>query len=406
LTVIRVDPAVLQTHASRIEAHAQSLRSAGRDASRATQGAPSYDGQFGPKVAGVGTEALARILAIADRLDSLAVWLRGKAEEFAAADQLAQAGLIGPGPWINWEELPWWLELVIGMVPGGDLLDISKELDHLIEGQDVDKLVLLLAILGLVADLGYLEPTPAGEAGNAGLASLKIIFKAIPAGPLRDEVVDLLVRAARDETLRRQVVAIGEQIAHHPELIDVLRRNPEALSVLLKNGPEAVETVARFGEDGVELVSKYGDDGLEALRRYGDDLPPEDIGRLLRFANSGGEITEDVLKTFSGPLVGGDVPAAFTDRAVITLGRLPDTTAAKEAGETILEFTSKPWSMEENFLQLNEAIQKGDVIHLASPVDDVSLSHPYYDLSVYTRELDLLMQAGYKRVGDYLVPPH
>ena len=405
MTVIRLDPAVLESHATRIEATAQSLRAAGQDASRATQGAPSYDGQFGPKVAGVGTEAWARISAVADRLESLAVWLRGKAEEFAAADQLQQAGLIGPGPWWNWEELPWWLELAIGMVPGGDLLDISKELDHLIEGKDVDKLVLLLAILGLVADLGYLEPTPAGEAGNAGLASLKIIFKAIPAGPLRDEVVDLLVRAARDETLRRQVVAIGEQIARHPELIDVLRRNPEAFSVVLRNGPEAMETLARFGDDGVELVSKYGDDGLEALRRYGDDLPPDDIGQLLRFTNSGGEISGDVLKAFGGPTgMAGDIPEVFADRTVLALGRLPDTTAAAEAGENILKFTD--WSMEDNFIKLNEAIQNGDVVHLVSPVTDANLAHPFYEISVYTRELDLLMEAGYKRVGDYLVPPH
>ena len=386
-----------------MEILAQSLEATGREASRATQGAPSYDGQFGPKVAGIGTEAWSRASAAADRLESLALWLRGKAAEFAAADQLQQGGLVGPIT--GWDQLPWWLELVIGMFPGGDLLDISKELDHFIEGQDVDKLVLVLAILGLLADLGYLEPTPAGEAGNAGLAGLKIIFKAIPAGPLRDEVVELLVRAARDEGLRRRVAEIGEQIVRHPELIDVLRRNPEAVSVLLRNGPEAVETLARFGDDGAALVSKYGDDGLEALRRYGDDLPPDDIGRLLHFTNSGGEISGDVLKAFGGPTgMAGDIPDVFTDRTVLALGRLPDTTAAAEAGENILKFTD--WTMEDNFLKLNEAIQNGDVVHLVSPVTDANLAHPFYEISVYTRELDLLMEAGYKRVGDYLVPPH
>ena len=100
----------------------------------------------------------------------------------------------------------------------------------------------------------------------------------------------------------------------------------------------------------------------------------------------------------------GDIPEVFTDRTVLALGRLPDTTAAAEAGENILKFTD--WTMEDNFLKLNEAIQKGDVVHLVSPVTDANLSHPYYEISVYTRELDLLMEAGYKRVGDYLVPPH
>jgi hypothetical protein len=400
LTLIRVDPAVLERHASRIEAEALSLRAVGREAYRATQFAPSYDGQFGPKVDSIGAEAWSRMSAQADRLDDLAERLRAKAGEFAAADQTPVTAVLPPGPWLDWDSFPWWLELAIGLVPGGDLLDIGRQLETLIKGEDVDELVLILAALGLIADLGWLEPTPAGEVPNAGLAILKTVFKAIPAGPLRT-----VSTGAADDTARRRLVEIGEQVARHPELIDVLRRNPEAVPVLLRHGPEAVETLARYGDDGAAVIGRYGDDGLEALLRYGDDLPPDDVGRLLRFTTSGGELTDDVLAAFAGPVgAAGDIPAAFSDRAVIALGRLPDTTAAKEAGETILEFTD--WTMEDNFLKLNEAIQNGDVIHLVSPVTDANLAHPYYEISVYTRELDLLLEAGYRRVGDYLVPPH
>ena len=290
MTVIRVDPPVLESHASRIEAEAESLRAIGREASRATHSAPSYDGQFGPKVDAIGAEAWSRMSAQADRLEDLAQRLRAKAGEFAAADQLSVA--MPPGPWLDWDSFPWWLELAISMFPGGDLIDILRQLGVFVEGEDVDELVLILAIVGLIADLGWIEPSPASEVPNAGLAALKLVFKAIPAGPVRKQVVEILSRVLRDDTARRRLVEIGEQIARHPELIDVLRRNPNAVPVLLRHGPEAVETLARYGDDGAALVGQYGDDMLEFLRRTPDEAG--DLARRASEALQAAERLEDV----------------------------------------------------------------------------------------------------------------
>jgi hypothetical protein len=97
--------------------------------------------------------------AQADKLDDLALRLRTKAGEFAAADQTPVTAVLPPGPWLDWDQFPWWLELGISMFPGGDLIDIVRQLEQLIKLGDVDELVLVLAILG-ISDAGYLEPTP------------------------------------------------------------------------------------------------------------------------------------------------------------------------------------------------------------------------------------------------------
>ena len=66
------------------------------------------------------------------------------------------------------------------------------------------------------------------------------------------------------------------------------------------------------------------------------------------------------------------------------------------------------WTLEQNFNWLADSIANGDVFYIASSVSERNLvSDAGSDLlSVFGRELDSLLQAGYTRVGDYLVPPH
>ena len=59
---------------------------------------------------------------------------------------------------------------------------------------------------------------------------------------------------------------------------------------------------------------------------------------------------------------------------------------------------------------LREAIDNGDVIKLVTPVENnlksvASAEAKFDNISVYGRELDVLVGAGYKRVGDFLIPP-
>ena len=90
---IRVDPARLRQAALEIGQDADRLRAIGDEVMRATQSAPGYDGEFGPKVHSIGMEGHARLRAEADRLTELSQHLLRKAEAFEAADAQAVAGL-------------------------------------------------------------------------------------------------------------------------------------------------------------------------------------------------------------------------------------------------------------------------------------------------------------------------
>jgi len=51
----------------------------------------------------------------------------------------------------------------------------------------------------------------------------------------------------------------------------------------------------------------------------------------------------------------------------------------------------------------SQGIERGDVFYLASQINSSKLISTDYGISGFGREL---LQAGYQRVGDYLVPPH
>lgn len=78
---------------------------------------------------------------------------------------------------------------------------------------------------------------------------------------------------------------------------------------------------------------------------------------------------------------------------------------AKELGERILGLAE--WSLEANYEWLQATIRNGDIFYLASPINAKNLagSPQFSSVSVLARELDALLQAGYQRIGDYLIPP-
>lgn len=117
-----------------------------------------------------------------------------------------------------------------------------------------------------------------------------------------------------------------------------------------------------------------------------------------------------VVASFGGPLgQPGTIPPQFASREVTTVGRLGQTGPAGDAGERILRVPDNSWSPELNALWMQDAVNRGDVIKLATGVsnDASSLagSPARGGVSVFTRELSVLQAAGYTRVGDYLVPP-
>jgi hypothetical protein len=117
-----------------------------------------------------------------------------------------------------------------------------------------------------------------------------------------------------------------------------------------------------------------------------------------------------IVASFGGPTgQAGSIPPQFADREVTTVGRLTQTGPAGDAGERILRVPGESWSPELNALWMQDAVNRGDVIKLATGVagDRSSLagSPEYGGVSVFTRELAVAQAAGYTRVGDYLVPP-
>jgi len=86
MTVIRVNPPDLRRNADHLGQFAGQLRAVAETVLRSTEGAPSYDGDFGPKVQSIGVEAQARLGALGDRVTARALFLHTKADAFQAAD--------------------------------------------------------------------------------------------------------------------------------------------------------------------------------------------------------------------------------------------------------------------------------------------------------------------------------
>jgi uncharacterized protein YukE len=303
VTDIRVDPASLRAAATELQTNASSLRNLGEAVRRAAANAPSYDGQFGPKARTLADQAAARLSADANRLDELSQRLVERAAAFEGADAAsvtALASITAALPPLSIQipsflpEIPTWLwELLIGMVPFGDLYDIGKELLKLVMEGETDELVLLLAALGLAADAGWLDglvPDPA-DAANAGFALLKGLVKGIPDGPAREALLALLLRVAKnaDEAPRFFSAVFG--LLKQEDVFKALQQNPRALAAVLDAGPEMMERVARHPEAVValakhqdvavallrraELVDEIlqgGPEAVEHLAKYGDDF--------------------------------------------------------------------------------------------------------------------------------------
>jgi predicted double-glycine peptidase len=91
--LIRVDPSILRQNSNSISGIGGNISNAGQTASGISQGAPGYDGQFGPRVQAIGNEALARAQGLLGRMNDLSGWLQSKAQAFDAADMAGVAGL-------------------------------------------------------------------------------------------------------------------------------------------------------------------------------------------------------------------------------------------------------------------------------------------------------------------------
>jgi uncharacterized protein YukE len=301
MTLIRVDPAGLRATAEDLQANATELRALGHAVLRAAAHAPSYDGQFGPKAKALAEQAFASLSADASRLEAHSQALVEKAAAFERADAesgAALASLAAGLPLFSVRvptflpEIPTWLwELLIGILPFGDLYDIGKELLKLVTKGETDDLVLLLAALGLAADAGWLDgvvPDPV-DAANAGLALLKTLVKGIPPGPARDALKELFIKLAKNADEAPRFFSAAFELLKRQDLFKVLQENPRALAAVLDAGPEMMERVARHPEAAIALA-KHQDVAVALLRRaeYVDEIlqgGPEAVEQLAKYGD-------------------------------------------------------------------------------------------------------------------------
>lgn len=92
---------------------------------------------------------------------------------------------------------------------------------------------------------------------------------------------------------------------------------------------------------------------------------------------------------------------------VVVLGRQVDTAVAKDwAGYVVLD--TPKWNLAVNDAFISETIAQGRSVYLATPLEGnlVQTAGQYAGQpTIYARELEQLLNAGYRRVGDYMVPP-
>ncbi|ACL26534.1 hypothetical protein [Chloroflexus aggregans] len=161
-------------------------------------------------------------------------------------------------------ELPWWLDVVLSFLGIGDIIDLIREqIIKRFAGKEPDNLITAIAVLGLVADAGWLQPIPSVEdAPNVTLALLKTIAKRLPKGKTRDYLAELIEKTAKNPDDFKRLVDFGVALNKHPDILETLIASPKVMRAALEGGSEFVE-----------LLAKYGDDAFDAAKILGKHAP-------------------------------------------------------------------------------------------------------------------------------------
>ncbi|MBN2002451.1 MAG: hypothetical protein JXA21_03765, partial [Anaerolineae bacterium] len=166
----------------------------------------------------------------------------------------------------------------------------------------------------------------------------------------------------------------------------------------LKNETEVANILANYDELVKSGIMKGIIDKTDA-RWLLFDKKTSDVRKMLGpvLANFGEGVVDVTAK----------LPDEFASAKKVVLGTFDETVKEGAAGVKVLVTPGDAWSMEVNFAFISDVITQRKVVELATPLTSSVLvrdAKNYY-VSVYTRELNMLLNAGYRRVGKYLVPP-
>ncbi|PKO20494.1 MAG: hypothetical protein CVU38_19820 [Chloroflexi bacterium HGW-Chloroflexi-1] len=236
--------------------------------------------------------------------------------------------------------------------------------------------------------------------------------KALKAGEVAGkggELAGVLGRLGKASRLG-EVAAVADDIGRLGKATEIA----EAAQLLARDARLA-ETVLQGAKSSDVALA------MDAFKSAARALPaPEAAATMERFAQVTDAVLPDIMKAYGGPLGQvGEIPAELAGRRITTLGRFQQT--VNETGSRILQVPDLPdylkipgiqesiWSKKLNSLWLREAIDNGDVIRLVTKItdgiDSLAADMVYDGISVYGRELNELLVAGYRRIGDYLIPP-
>ena len=204
-----------------------------------------------------------------------------------------------------------------------------------------------------------------------------------------------------------RVAKIGDHFGDAAEMARLVSRAPD-LAPIVDNLVAGEQKAAAAWSTLSDIEKAQTLDDFSSARRALE--LPDAAQSVNRFVDLSSADHAAIVNRAGGP-VGLDptIPSQVGSSPPTALGALADTRPAYElGGERILN--TQGWSPELNALWVRDAVERGEVFHLRTPVEAelgslVSKEAAFGYTTVYARELDAALQAGYTRVGDYLVPP-
>ncbi len=182
-------------------------------------------------------------------------------------------------------------DIALAFLPFGDLIDLLYQMYLGMTGQEVDELTLTFSVLGLVSDLGWLQPFPSVEdTSNATFAILKAIVKRLPKGKARDRLTELLKQVPNNPEVANRLQAIFSKFSSHPQLIPWLS-NPKVLVTILDEGPEFVDLLLKYGDDAFKATDVLGKNAYAILKQYDKISSRPGANQLLKNLGVGGDTT-------------------------------------------------------------------------------------------------------------------
>ncbi len=197
-------------------------------------------------------------------------------------------------PVVRWwkEEIPVWAkETGLSLIPiVGDGWGVIRQAIHFFKKEPVDKVDVGLSIVGLIFDIPWPQEGIIG--GDVAIAVLKGLNAAIPSGPARDVMAQLIKNGLKSPDDMARIVKTSEALLKNDRLLKTLIDNPQALEAVMRYGPEAVDVLGKYGDDAVELVGKYSDAGINLLSK--NELTPDEISKLADLPNEAAKLSDDV----------------------------------------------------------------------------------------------------------------